>query len=206
MGRSKTSKTSKKATSPTAAERASADAIADAPADDAVLFDQAMAEVAPLPAGPGDAVPFAPRPRPLKIDPALLPVTQAVTFVDLEHGRGAAHAGRLAGRAADAPPALVAQLRRGEMTPDVVVDLHGLRAETARYTLHRAIDDAWRERLQVLLVIHGRGRRSPDGPVLKAALPDWLAEPPRGPRVWAFAGRDPGATFVLLRPRRRKKS
>jgi DNA-nicking Smr family endonuclease len=55
-----------------------------------------------------------------------------------------------------------------------------------------------------VLVVHGRGLHSPGAPVLKHALPGWLAEPPLGQRVLAFASATPphggtGATFVLLR-------
>ncbi|MFQ5418592.1 MAG: Smr/MutS family protein, partial [Myxococcota bacterium] len=57
-----------------------------------------------------------------------------------------------------------------------------------------------------VLVIHGRGRGSADGPVLKSALPGWLALPPLGASVMAFASAPPGdggagATVVLLRRR-----
>jgi DNA-nicking Smr family endonuclease len=55
-----------------------------------------------------------------------------------------------------------------------------------------------------VLVIHGRGRHSESEPVLKDALLEWLAQPPLGPLVLAFAsatGGDGGvgATYVLLR-------
>ncbi len=58
-----------------------------------------------------------------------------------------------------------------------------------------------------LLVIHGRGRNSEDGPVLKDRLFEWLAEAPVGPQVMAFCsatGGDGGvgATYVLLRRER----
>jgi DNA-nicking Smr family endonuclease len=58
--------------------------------------------------------------------------------------------------------------------------------------------------LRCALVIHGRGQRSESGPVLKQALTRWLAEPPLGARVMAFASATPadggaGATYVLLR-------
>jgi len=55
-----------------------------------------------------------------------------------------------------------------------------------------------------VLIVHGRGRRSPGAPVLKRSLPGWLAAPPHGERVAAFTTAPPhlggpGATLVLLR-------
>ena len=53
-------------------------------------------------------------------------------------------------------------------------------------------------------MVHGRGLHSPEGPVLKEALPGWLAAAPIGARVLAFATAGPeaggaGASYVLLR-------
>jgi len=53
-----------------------------------------------------------------------------------------------------------------------------------------------------VLVVHGRGNRSESGPVLREALPVWLAEEPHAGAVLAFAAaedRRGGATYVLLR-------
>ena len=70
--------------------------------------------------------------------------------------------------------------------------------------MHEVLLEARRQGNCCVLVIHGRGSHSPDGPVLKQALIDWLAEPPVGSNVLAFAsakGGDGGvgATYVLLR-------
>jgi DNA-nicking Smr family endonuclease len=93
-------------------------------------------------------------------------------------------------------------LRRGDPPPDRELDLHGLRSHEAHRTLCTDLRDALAAGVRCLLVIHGRGTRSVAGPVLRTALPAWLAEPPHGPRVLAFAASDDhagGATYVLLR-------
>ena len=53
-------------------------------------------------------------------------------------------------------------------------------------------------------MVHGRGQHSLAGPVLKAALPDWLREAPLAYEVLAFAPAaaghgGAGATLLLLR-------
>jgi DNA-nicking Smr family endonuclease len=93
-------------------------------------------------------------------------------------------------------------LRRGEIAPDLELDLHGMQREEA----HRALREAMREALEggarCVLVVHGRGLRSEGDPVLRTSLAGWLAEAPHGPEVLAFTpaeGRRGGATYVLLR-------
>lgn len=100
------------------------------------------------------------------------------------------------------------RLRRGRVPADVEVDLHGLTLEEARGALHAGLGRAMDEGLRCVLIVHGRGAHSPRGPVLKQQLVGWLAEPPHGSRVMAFASAPEhrggaGATYVLLRRRRR---
>ena len=94
------------------------------------------------------------------------------------------------------------ELRRGEIEPDGEVDLHGLTSADARRALRAALSDAIAAGARCVLVVHGRGSRSEAGPVLRDALPGWLAEAPHGAHVLAFAAADDrrgGATYVLLR-------
>jgi len=94
------------------------------------------------------------------------------------------------------------RLRRGELAAQLEIDLHGLRREPARQALRRALGEAIRQEMRCVLVVHGRGRGSSGPPVLRAALVEWLGEPPHGPHVMAFASSARlagGATYVLLR-------
>jgi DNA-nicking Smr family endonuclease len=93
-------------------------------------------------------------------------------------------------------------LRRGAIEPDVELDLHGLTRAAARSALRETLRDAIAEGARCLLIVHGRGHRSESGPVLRDALPAWLAEDPHGAAVLAFAAGEAqrgGATYVLLR-------
>lgn len=93
-------------------------------------------------------------------------------------------------------------LRRGDVEPDIEIDLHGMTRAEAHRELRAALRDALAENARCVLVVHGRGNRSETGPVLRDALPGWLAEDPHGAAVLAFAAaeeRRGGATYVLLR-------
>lgn len=117
--------------------------------------------------------------------------------------------GHLEGRAAGVAPEALHRLRRGETAPGLRVDLHGFPEEEARGELRDAFRRARSAGIRCVLVIHGRGLRSPAGPVLKEALPHWLTEPPLAAWVLAFASAPgnlggTGATLVLLRDRSRR--
>jgi len=93
-------------------------------------------------------------------------------------------------------------LRRGEIEPDLELDLHGMTSAAARRALGSALRDAIATGARCLLVVHGRGTRSESGPVLRDAMPGWLAEEPHGASILAFAAGEVqrgGATYVLLR-------
>ncbi len=112
-----------------------------------------------------------------------------------------------AGRDPSLEPRRLARLQHGEPAFERVVDLHRQRESEARRTLLRAFEEAVRDGLRCLLVVHGRGRHSPEGPVLRERVPVWLSEPPLRARVLAFCSARPadggtGAVYVLLRRNR----
>lgn len=112
------------------------------------------------------------------------------------------------GQAEGADPRHLARLRSGSVEIDRRVDLHRMVASEARRRLRQALEAAGAAGEECVLVIHGRGHRSAEGPVLKQKLPEWLAEPPLDALVLAFASAPageggPGATRVLLRQPRR---
>ena len=111
---------------------------------------------------------------------------------------------RIAALAPGADDAALARLRGGEIAPDLTLDLHGFPELEARGMVRDTLRRARRTGLLCVKVIHGRGLRSGGDPVLKEALPRWLAEPPLGSWVAAFASAPsrhggPGSTLVLLR-------
>jgi DNA-nicking Smr family endonuclease len=96
------------------------------------------------------------------------------------------------------------RLRRGEIEPELELDLHGLREDEAARSVASLIAEAVADGVRCIGLIHGRGHRSEDGPVLKGACVRWLSEEPLAARVMAFhsapaAEGGTGATWVLLR-------
>jgi DNA-nicking Smr family endonuclease len=114
----------------------------------------------------------------------------------------------LLGRAPGIDREQLRRLRRGRVQVDETLDLHGLDATAAEHALQQTLQSARETGARCLLVVHGRGVHSKEGAVLKEALVDWLAAPPIGHQVMAFASATPedggtGATYVLLRRTRR---
>ena len=99
------------------------------------------------------------------------------------------------------------RLRKGEPEPVWEIDLHGLTAAEARRDLRRAVVEAHSEGARCGVVIHGRGRHSEQGAVLREGLAEWLSAPPVGALVLCFTPALPadggaGASYVLLRRKR----
>ena len=81
------------------------------------------------------------------------------------------------------------RLRKGEMTPDARIDLHGFNESVAHRTLLNFLRGAQRNGARLALVITGKGKRraDPHGPfdmeearargVLNVMVPRWLSEP-----------------------------
>jgi DNA-nicking Smr family endonuclease len=114
---------------------------------------------------------------------------------------------RVEGLAPGIDRAWLRRLRAGEMRPEERVDLHGLHAREAQRTVRRTLVAAYDAGKRCVLVVHGRGTHSPEGPVLRAFLLRWLTESRTAPLVMAFASARPadggaGATYVLLRRKR----
>lgn len=86
--------------------------------------------------------------------------------------------------------------------PEHVIDLHGDTLDSAFYALSNCIDEALRQNERIILCIHGKGHRSPEGEsVLRSALRNWLIY---CPHILAYSaapdhkGGD-GATLIWLR-------
>ena len=151
--------------------------------------------VRPLAKGKQVPPPPPPRSRPRPADDA-----PAVAFEVTLSGE------RLEGRAPGVDRATLRRLRRGEVAVESTLDLHGCDRAGARTALREHLLAAAGAGQRCALVIHGRGHRSADGPVLKEQLPRWLAEPPLDRWVMAFTTAAPadgggGALYVLMRRR-----
>jgi DNA-nicking Smr family endonuclease len=107
-------------------------------------------------------------------------------------------------------PRLLSQLRRGEFSVQAHLDLHGMIQPDAKEAVTNFIVDSVRKGRRTVLIVHGRGLRSPGGqPVLKHAAAQWLSHGIAGGYVLAFATARPndggaGAVYALLRRERRR--
>ena len=107
-------------------------------------------------------------------------------------------------------PRLVSRLRRGEFSTQGHIDLHGMIQPDAKAALTEFIIDSVRKGRRAVLVVHGRGLRSPGGqPVLKHAAAQWLSHGTIGGYVLAFTTAraydgGAGAVWVLLRRERKR--
>ena len=165
----------------------------DEPSD----FERAMADAVPLAGRDKLSGPPPGRIRP----PARAEVEEPIAF-EIER-----HDERIEGRAPGIDLHQLQRLRSGRIEIDARIDLHGVGAAAAELALRDALAAALDAEHRCLLVVHGRGLHSAGAPVIKRALPDWLAAPPHGTQVLAFASALPadggsGATYVLLRRRR----
>lgn len=100
---------------------------------------------------------------------------------------------------------LAKRLHQGDFSVQDYIDLHGITLIEAEEALRQFFKKAIAKRYSCVKVIHGRGLKSPKGPLLKEALKKWL----QGPfRKWVLAyvtAKDCdgglGATYVLLKLR-----
>jgi DNA-nicking Smr family endonuclease len=95
------------------------------------------------------------------------------------------------------------RLRRGDMTIDARLDLHGLRQDEAHPALDRFLAASQAIGRRCVLVITGKGFRDGTG-VLKDQVPLWLNQAPNRARVLAIMPARPqhggaGALYVLLK-------
>jgi DNA-nicking Smr family endonuclease len=107
-------------------------------------------------------------------------------------------------------PRLVSRLRRGDFSMQGHIDLHGMTQVDAKQALTEFILESVHNGRRAVLVVHGRGLRSPGGrPVLKHATAQWLSHGIIGGYVLAFATArtydgGAGAVWVLLRRERQR--
>lgn len=103
------------------------------------------------------------------------------------------------------------KLKRGKLTPEARIDLHGMTQDQALPALTRFISNSSARGLRLVLVITGKGRPRPDyGPiperpgVLRRNVPQWLRNPILKPLVQEvvqshISHGGEGAYYVYLR-------
>ena len=175
-------------------------------ADETALWSQVAASVRPM-AG-RVRPPLQPLPK-----VALQPQPTAPT-----PPKRSAAANRVAVDAATLDGSWDKAIRRGVLTPDATIDLHGYTADRAHALLVQRIGDAALSGARVLLVITGKGGRARDADrdrrhhddhprgVIRSRLRDWLGGAELRPFIAALRPAHPrhggsGAFYVILRRR-----
>ena len=110
------------------------------------------------------------------------------------------------GRGHNVHPEMTKRLHRGDFSIQAHIDLHGLGVEDARHAFELFLKHSITTGKKAVLIVHGRGLSSPDKPVLKTRLVQWLTCGPWRKWVIAFSSArscdgGAGATYVLLRRR-----
>ncbi|TKB53903.1 endonuclease SmrB [Ferrimonas aestuarii] len=72
-----------------------------------------------------------------------------------------------------ADPFELKKLRRGDYAPELMLDLHGYRAQEARFELIALIDECKKHHIDCACIMHGIGSG-----VLKQQIPAWLSQHP----------------------------
>jgi len=98
---------------------------------------------------------------------------------------------------------ILEKLRGGRFSVQDCLDLHGFTLEGAETAVAEFLGESLKKRRRCVKIIHGRGLRSPNGPVLKDAVIQWLSCRYRKKIIAFVTARQCdgglGALYVLLR-------
>lgn len=172
------------------------------------LFMEAMADVTPL--ARDACIEHVVEARP-SIDDE--PGGEAETLVELNrlvvHGKGfkvAQTPEYIEGTGHNVHPRFARRLHRGDFSIQAHLDLHGFGVSEAKEAFDRFFKDSISTGKRAVLIVHGRGLSSPERPVLKNKVIEWLTCGIW--RKWVIAYTSArsfdggaGATYVLLRQR-----
>lgn len=187
--------------------------------DDHQLFIDAMSDVTPLPRD--KTIETAGRHRNRPIGPVTDPEKESVNALTrlVMEGEGFVVSSTpeyMEGTNYNVHPEISRRLHKGRFSIQAHLDLHGFTVAGAQEAFNTFFKEATLTGKRALLIIHGRGLSSPDGPVLKTKVVEWLTLGPWRKWVIAFSSAracdgGAGATYVLLRrkpvtKRMRKKS
>ena len=167
--------------------------------DDNDLFRQAMSDVAPL--KPDNKVRHKPPPRKpprRREEDEAIEQEQRFTQGMLEQE---CPDQLYFERAGGAQKSVLKKLRTGKLGVESTLDLHGLTVEEARLQLADFLEECRQFGYRHVIIVHGKGFRSQDRPVIKPMVNFWLRQ---ADEVLAFCSARPkdggtGAVYVLLR-------
>jgi DNA-nicking Smr family endonuclease len=108
-------------------------------------------------------------------------------------------------------PEIAKRLHNGEYSVQAHLDLHGFNVMESKDLFDDFLKCAIQTRKQTVLIVHGRGLSSPDGPILKKKVHEWIVKGKWRKWILAFTSArlcdgGTGATYVMLRRRPLTKS
>ena len=185
------------------------------PEDDLALFHRVLADVMPLREQDAGSPPLTSPEKPVP-ERASSPAarTGKVPVRQVRAPEPAMASGHRPGRVPGLDRRSALRLKRGQVSIDATLDLHGMTQARARTELDRFLDKAISRGHRTLLVITGKGDRTrerwhrDDGPgVLRRRVPAWLRDHPQARDILAISNASPahggaGALYVVLRRRR----
>ncbi|WP_417523407.1 Smr/MutS family protein [Marinovum sp.] len=188
--------------------------------EEAELWGQVARSATPLDKARGmdstRAAPKKPEPAPQAPTPQIPPfqIGQSSKPKPPGHSLAPSISASLAGDPVAMDKKAFTRLKRGKLTPEARIDLHGMTLDRAHPALVGFIQRASARDMRLVLVITGKGKSRPDeGPipqrrgVLRHQVPQWLRMPPLGPLVLQISEAHirhggGGAYYVYLRRRR----
>jgi len=88
-------------------------------------------------------------------------------------------------------PLIIEKLKNGELAVQAYLDLHGFMAEEAKEKVSLFIRNSYSMGYRCIMIIHGRGLKSHEGPVLKNHVINWLSSGHLSGYVLAFCSARP---------------
>ncbi|WBF65345.1 MAG: Smr/MutS family protein [Candidatus Kinetoplastibacterium crithidii] len=75
-------------------------------------------------------------------------------------------------------PNIAKNLKNGKWPIKAILDLHGLKVDSAREILNNFIKECYQKNMRCVKIIHGKGYGSNSniGPILKQKVPSWLVQ------------------------------
>jgi len=180
-------------------------AIKDEPADDEALFADAMREVREI--KEFRRIPVQ-RKKAIALRRKISPDNEAIQALEeIVTGRRAMHLPDTQEYVEwvhqDYRGGMIKKLHEGKFSVQDYLDLHGLCVEEAENEVRYFLKDSLIKGHRCIKIIHGRGLRSPGGPVLKDALISWLSGRYRKNIIAFVTARQCdgglGALYILLR-------
>lgn len=168
--------------------------------EDKDVFRQAMRDVKPIKSRQTKDGYIAPKPGVIKQKPFVAPKTSTLYLSDY-YAEPVQSESVLSFRQSGLSAKQMSALKKGSISWQARLDLHGYRTEQAKDILLQFIEQAQAKAFRCLLLIHGKGGKHGEAPVLKNLVNRWLSQIPA---VLAFHSAVPkdggnGAVYVLLK-------